>query len=273
MRLGISSGLIYDNAEKWAKAHKELGLGSVVFPLDCNADKGLVKDYIAAAKENDIVIAEVGVWRNVNSADPAEKEEMTKYAIRQLELAEEIEARCCVNVAGAIAGKKWDGGYKENYSDEAWKKTVASVQEIIDAVRPVKTKYALEPMPWMIPTGPDQYLDLLSDINRDGAGVHMDIVNMMNSPERFFCQEDFMTDVFTKLDGLILSCHLKDIKNKELYTWQAEECKCGEGSLNIEYYTKLATAHTEDMPMIIEHLHSDEEYRESVKYIQTRLGL
>lgn len=38
MRLGISSGLIYDNAEKWAKAHKELGLGSVVFPLDCNAD-------------------------------------------------------------------------------------------------------------------------------------------------------------------------------------------------------------------------------------------
>lgn len=114
--------MIYDNAEKWAKAHKELGLGSVVFPLDCNADKGLVKDYVAAAKENDIVIAEVGVWRNVNSADPAEKEEMTKYAIRQLELAEEIEARCCVNVAGAISGEKWDGGYKENYSDEAWKK-------------------------------------------------------------------------------------------------------------------------------------------------------
>lgn len=40
-----------------------------------------------------------------------------------------------------------------------------------------------------------------------------------------------------------------------------------------EYYTKLATAHTEDKPMIIEHLHSDEEYIESVRYIQNRLGL
>ena len=107
-----------------------------------------------------------------------------------------------------------------------------------------------------------------AQISRDCDQYMLSIIDSV-----FFCQEDFMTDVFTKLDGLILSCHLKDIKNKEFYTWQAEECKCGEGSLNIEYYTKLATAHTEDMPMIIEHLHSDEEYRESVKYIQNRLGL
>lgn len=273
MRLGISSGLIYDDAEKWAQAHSALGLKSVVFPLDCNADKSLVKDYVQAACEKDLVIAEVGVWRNVNSANPSEKEEMIKYAIRQLELAEEIGARCCVNVAGAIKGERWDGGYKENFSEEAWNKTVKSVQEIVDAVRPVKTKYALEPMPWMIPTGPDQYLKLLSDINRDNVGVHMDIVNMINCPERYFFQKDFMTDVFTKLDGLILSCHLKDIHKKEEYTWQLEECACGQGELNIEHYTRLATAHSSDMPMIIEHLHSDEEYRLSVEYLSKRLGL
>lgn len=273
MRLGISSGLIYDDAEKWANAHAALGLKSVVFPLDCNADKSLVKDYVQAAREKDLAIAEVGIWRNVNSSNPSEKEEMMKYAVKQLELAEEIQARCCVNVAGAIKGERWDGGYRENFSEEAWNKTVKSVQEIVDAVRPVKTKYALEPMPWMIPTGPDQYLELLSDINRDSVGVHMDIVNMINCPERYFFQEDFMTDVFTKLDGLILSCHLKDIHKKEEYTWQLEECACGEGELNIEHYARLAAAHTADMPMIIEHLHSDEEYRQSVEYVRKRLGL
>ncbi len=273
MRLGISSGLIYDDAEKWAEAHCAMGLKSVVFPLDSNADKGLIKEYADAARANDLTIAEVGVWRNVNSSNPSEKKEMTDYAVRQLELAEEIGARCCVNVAGAIAGSRWDGGCRENFSEEAWKRTVESVQNIVDAVRPVKTKYCLEPMPWMIPTGPDEYLDLLSDINRDSVGVHMDIVNMINCPQRFFFQDVFMSEVFTKLDGLILSCHLKDIRLKEEYTWQLEECACGEGSLDIELYTSLATAHTSDMPMIIEHLHSDEEYRRSVAYVKSRLNI
>ena len=62
-----------------------------------------------------------------------------------------------------------------------------------------------------------------------------------------------------------LEYHLKDIRLKEEYTFQLEECACGKGTLDLELYAKLATVEDSDMPMIIEHLNTDEEYIESVK--------
>ena len=50
-------------------------------------------------------------------------------------------------------GPVWDGGYRENFSEDAWKKTVSMVREIIDRADVKNTYFTLEPMPWMIPTG------------------------------------------------------------------------------------------------------------------------
>ena len=52
-----------------------------------------------------------------------------------------------------------------------------------------------------------------------------------------------------------------------------EECACGKGTLDLELYAQLATKEDPRMPMIIEHLGSDEEYLESLSYVQKRLGL
>ena len=56
-------------------------------------------------------------------------------------------------------------------------------------------------------------------------------------------------------------------------TFQLEECACGRGALDIELYARLADAENPQMPMIIEHLTTDEEYAASVRYVQDRLGL
>lgn len=273
MLLGLSTGLKHTGAKDWAEKHKSLGCGAVVFPLDCHADRQSIRDYADAAGEAGLVIAEVGVWKNVIAAEAEVKKAAVDYAIGQLSMAEEIGALCCVNVAGACVGTRWDGAYRENFEEEAWNRTVESVQEIIDAVKPVRTKYAIEPMPWMIPTGPEEYLRLLRDIDRLSAGVHLDIVNMINCPERFFYQERFLKECFSKLAGKICSCHLKDIRLREEFTFQLEETACGRGSLNIELYCDLASREREGMPMIIEHLHTDEEYIESLRYVRTRLGI
>ncbi len=272
MRLGLSTGLSHTDAKNWAKTHMELGCGAIVFPLDCYADRQSIRDYVEAAGEAGLIIAEVGIWRNVVAADEEERKKARDFAIGQLALADEIGARCAVNVAGAVSGKRWDGAYVSNFEAEAWEKTVESVRTIIDAVKPKNTKYALEPMPWMIPTGPEEYLRLLKDIDRIEAGVHIDIVNMINCPERYFYQRKFMKECFDKLKGRICSCHLKDIHLREEFTFQLEEIACGKGELDIEYYTELATAEREDMPMIIEHLHNEDEYINSLKYVQQRLG-
>ena len=272
MLLGISGCLEHKDPQDWAAKHKALGLKSINFPVSFEAGEETYMAYKQAADEAGLVIAEVGVWRNTLAADPAERQQWIDYAIGQLRMAEQIGALCCVNVVGTPYGPRWDGGYRDNFSQELWQQAVKMVQQIIDAVKPKKTKFSIESMPWMIPSTPDEYVRLIDDVNRDEFAAHLDVVNMITSPEKYFYNDRFLHECFDKLKGKLVSCHLKDIRLKEEYTFQLEECACGDGSLDLELYAQLAEAENPDMPMIIEHLNTDEEYFESVKYVRNRLG-
>lgn len=273
MKLGISSSLEHKSPEEWAKKHVALGLKCVNFPVDYTSGREKYIAYKNEAGKNGLTIAEVGVWRNTLASDPKEREKWMDYAVNQLKMADEIGAICCVNVAGTPHGPRWDGGYRENFCKETWDATVRMVQEIIDTAKPKFTKYSLESMPWMIPTSPQEYAKLINDINRNEFAAHLDVVNMITNPQRYFFNDDFLRECFDVLKGQILSCHLKDIKLKEDFTFQLQECACGEGSLNLELFAELATRENENMPMIIEHLTTDAEYVNSVEYVTKRLGM
>ena len=271
MRIGISSGLSHNSPEEWAAQMKELGCSSVVFPLDYTAPENLIADYVNAAEKYGLLIAEVGVWKNVFAIDPDERRAARERAVGQLRLADQIGARCCVNVAGTYGGPVWDGGYRENFSGKAWDMLVEYTRGLIDEVRPARTKYSIEPMPWMYPTGPDEYRRLFAEVDRQAFGVHLDVVNMINCPERYFFCDDFLEECFEKLGSDICSCHLKDIRlSSELTLW-LEETFCGNGILNIEKYVSLIDRYDPDTPLIIEHLSADEEYVQSLRYVQDRL--
>ncbi len=271
MYLGISSSLEHSTPQEWASKHSALGLKSIVFPVDYLAGEATIEAYRQEAAQTGLTIAEVGVWRNTLAADSAERAKWTEYAIQQLMMADRIGARCCVNVVGTPYGPRWDGGYKGNFSKELWQMAVQMIRDIIDTAKPRKTKFAIEPMPWMIPGSPDEYLRLIDDVNRDEFGVHLDIVNMITSPERYFFNDRFIEECFSKLKGMICSCHLKDVRLKEEYTFQLQECALGEGNLNWPLYVSLANAEDPAMPMIIEHLTSDSDYINSVNFVKSRL--
>lgn len=268
MILGTSSPLQHNSPKEWASKHAALGLKAINFPVDYTAGEKVYMEYKEAAEKYGLIIAEVGVWKNTLAKDFAERQKWINYAIEQLKMADKIEAICCVNVAGTPHGPRWDGGYKENFSKETFNQTVAMVQQIIDTAQPKFTKYSIESMPWMIPTGPDEYLELINTVNRPQFAAHLDIVNMITSPQRFFFNEDFLDECFSKLSGKIVSCHLKDVLLKPEYTFQLEECACGKGSLNLRHFIELATKQNKKMPMIIEHLTTDQEYLKSIDYIK-----
>ena len=263
MRLGISTSLFGLNPHEWAEKLSALGCRSAVFPVDCNAPGDLIDAYVSEALAHDILIAEVGIWRNAISLNPQEAAQNLDYSIRQLALVERVGARCCVNVAGS-RGARWDGGYRENFSKETYDLTVKMIQTVIDAVKPSKTYFSIESMPWMIPTGPEEYLKLIKAVNRDRFAVHLDIINMINCPQRYFFSDDFLDHCFELLGEKIVSCHLKDIRLLDEYTFRLEECACGDGTFNISKYISLASSFDADMPMIIEHLVTDEEYLASI---------
>ena len=272
MYLGISSSLEHRSPEEWAAKHKALGLDTVNFPVCCDDGEDVYMAYKKAADQVGLTIAEVGVWRNTLAADPDERKHWIDYAVRQLRMADAIRADCCVNVVGTPYGPRWDGGYRENFSSELWDMAVSMIQQIIDTAQPTHTKFCIESMPWMIPSSPDEYLRLIEDVDREMFGTHLDVVNMITTPRRYFFNDEFLMECFEKLHGTIVSCHLKDIRLKPEYTFQLQECACGEGTLNLELYAQLATAENPHMPMIIEHLTTDEEYVASVKYVRERLG-
>ena len=272
MRLGISSSLEHSSPAEWAEKQANLGCRSVVFPLNCESDEALIESYVKEAKAKDLQIAEVGIWRNAMAPDLTERKTAMDYSIGQLKLADKIGARCCVNVIGST-GERWDGPYKENFSQKTWDAAVRMIQEIIDEAKPQNTYFTIEPMPWMYPTSPEEYVKLIEAVNRDRFAVHMDVINMITSPERYFFPEKFVEHCFELLGDRIRSCHLKDIMLGQEYTFRLSECPCGTGTFCFERYAELAHQADPEMPMIIEHLNSDQEYYDSFAYMKKRLGV
>ncbi len=267
MRLGTSSPLKHKTPEEWADNQVKLGCTAVVFPLSCNDEEHKIAAYKAAADKAGLTIAEVGIWRNAMASDPAERAANMDYCVNQLRLADMLGARCAVNVAGAF-GPRWDGGYRDNFTKEAFDATVRMVREIIDRADVKNTYFTLEPMPWMIPTGPREYLRLLEAVDRDRFAVHLDIINMINSAERYFHADVFIEECIDLLGTRTKSCHIKDVHLSESYTLRLEECGPGDGEFPLRHYAEKLNETDPDMPVILEHLNTDEQYIRYLNYLK-----
>ena len=271
MRLGTSSPLKHDSANQWASNQIKIGCASVVFPVQSNEPEEKIIEYKKAADKAGLMIAEVGIWCNALSPDYDERRKNMDYCVKQLRMADKIGAKCCVNFAGAF-GKRWDGAYKENFTKEARNEIIKMIREIIDRAEIKNTYFALEPMPWMIPTGPIDYLRLIDEVERDRFAVHMDVINMVNSIDRYFNPKDLVDECADLLGDRIKSCHIKDIHLCEEYTTMLRECAPGCGEFPIRYYVEKMNEINPDMPMILEHLSTDEDYLKYISYLKEELN-
>ena len=270
MRFGISAPLKHDSPEEWIRRQTELGCTTVVFPVQSSEPEEKITAYKNAAEKAGFTIAEVGIWKNALAADPDERKANVDYCVEQLRLADYLNARCAVNVAGAF-GPVWDGGYRANFTNEARKETVRMVREIIDRAQPKNTYFTLEPMPWMIPTGPEDYLRLIEEVDRERFAVHMDIINMINSADRYFHADEFIDECADLLGGRIRSCHIKDVHLNGAYTLRLEECAPGEGEFPLRHYVTRMNEVDREMPVILEHLKSDGDYIKYAGYLKEEL--
>ena len=275
MRLGGPLVDSFDTPEGYVAAVRELGFAASYCPVDESADDDTVAAYAAAAAAAGIVIAEVGAWSNPISPDDAERAEALAQCKRKLDLAERIGARCCVNIAGS-RGPKWDGPDADNYSEASFDLIVESVREIIDAVKPTRTAYTLEAMPWAPPDSPDSYLALLRAVDRPGFAVHLDPVNIVNSPARYYGSGALLRECFAKLGPHNRSVHAKDIVLSAKLTTHLDECRPGTGGLDYRTFLAEMAKLPADTPILLEHLSGAEEYRlaaEHVRAVAAEIGV
>ena len=247
---------------------KEAGFSATFCPIGPDADDAAVEEVCRLVKKSDIVIAEVGAWSNPVSTDEETRRDAIENCRRRLALADRVGARCCVNISGS-RGRKWDGPHPDNLTDATFDLVVETVRKIIDAVKPTRTFYTLEPMPWMYPDSPDAYVRLIEAIDRKAFAVHLDPVNLICSPHRYFANGALIRECFDKLGPHIRSCHAKDIILAQRLTTHLDECRPGLGALDYREYLRQIDRLDPDMPLMIEHLKTDAEIALAAAHIRS----
>lgn len=269
VRLGGPVFEKYNSPEEWVVALKKLGYRAAYCPVSLDAPSDLIKAYKDIAAKNDIIIAEVGAWSNPIDPDSGKAGTALKKCIDSLALADEIGANCCVNVSGSRNPMYWAGPHKDNLTGATFDLIVETTRKIIDAVKPTRTFYTLEAMPWSYPDSVDSYLKLIKAIDRKQFGVHLDPMNLVTSPQIYYRNGDMIRDCFGKLGPQIRSCHAKDIILREDNAVpQLDEILAGKGNLDYSVFlTELAKL--KDVPLMMEHLGTAEEYNHAAVYIRS----
>jgi sugar phosphate isomerase/epimerase len=276
IRLGGPIFVKTDDPVELAKAHRALGYRAAYCPAVAPADTARVNALREAFARHDVVIAEVGRWCNLLDADAAKREANLKGVIEGLALAEAIDARCCVNIAGSYNADVWYGPHPDNLSPRFFDAVVENARKVIDAVKPKRAKLAYEMMGWALPDSPDSYRRMIRAVDRPAFGVHLDPCNLINSPERYYRNSDLLNECFDKLGPWIVSCHAKDLAWDVEMNVHFREVPAGQGKLDYATYLRRLASLGHDAPMMIEHCENEAAYtvaRENILAAANKAGV
>jgi len=251
-----------------ARTHRKLGYRAASCPRVTLEDKDKIRAIEKAFRAEDVLISEVGAFGfNMMARDPAERKKSLEAMCQRLALADEVGANCCVNIAGYLGKDQNDRTHPDNLSKIALDLTVENIRYILDSVRPKRARFALEMMAWIIPDSPDSYVNLVRAVDRPGFAVHLDPVNIINSPRRYFDNATLLQECFTKLGQWIVSCHAKDTVLTGESVTHIHECRPGTGRLDYRVFLRGVAGLPTPAGLIMEHLRTPEEYDLARKYI------
>lgn len=268
IRLGGPIFLKSEDPAELAREHRRLGYSAAYCPNIAVNDTARIDATAKAFKAENVVISEVGAWKNILDPDPAKRRQNLDYVVERCALAEAVGARCCVDIAGSYNPDVWYGMNPRNLSKEFFDATVENCRHVLDAVKPKRTKFTIEMMPWSLPDGPDAYADLIRAVARPAFGVHLDVCNVINTPRRFYESGETIRECFRKLGQWIVSCHAKDLQWIPEYNVHFLEVVPGRGQVDYRAYLTELSRLPADAPLMLEHLKNAAEYDEGRAYIR-----
>jgi sugar phosphate isomerase/epimerase len=270
-RLGAPLAGPFESPQAWIAAVREAGYTAAYAPVPTGTADATVDAYAAAAEAAGIIISEVGAWSNPIDPDPVKAQAAREKCIAGLALADRLGARCCVNIAGSRSPTRWDGPHPANFSAETFEAIVETSRTIIDAVKPSRTTFTLETMPWIFPATAEHYLDLVKAIDRPAMAVHLDPVNMVSSPELAYDTGKLVRHCFEVLGPRIVGCHVKDLVLRDDLTVHIEERAPGLGNFDLATYLREVDRLPGDIPFMLEHL-PQEAYPAAVAHVRGLAG-
>ncbi len=261
-----------DDPAELAREHRRVGYSAAYCPPVKLGDKDRLRAIEAAFAKERVVIAEVGAWKNLLDPDAAKRKENFDYVVERMAIADEVGARCCVDIAGSYSEKSWYGPHPKNMTKEAFEATVDNCRRILDQVKPKRSFFTVEVMGWLHPDTPDDYLRLIKAVDRKAFAVHLDVCNAVNSPDKFFHSGAMIDEWFRKLGPHIRSCHAKDLEWVVELNLHFLEVIPGRGQVDYRAYLRGLRGLREAAPLMLEHLKTPGEYKEGFDYIKAIAG-
>lgn len=265
-----SHGALADDPAALARAHKAKGYSAAYAPRVSLRDADKIRDIRNAFENEDIMIAEVGCWCNLMDIDPETRDNNRSIMLESLALAEELGAACVVGLAGSYChGDVTSQHSKRNFSQEAFDDTVDMARYFIDSVKPKKTFLTFEVYQFGVVDSIDMICRLLKAVDRKQFGVHLDLTNFVNSPRAYWTSGDIMRECIRQFGDRIVAAHAKDVRMKvSIPSVILEEVIPGEGNLDIAVCIRELHKLPQQVPYMMEHLASEEEYDRSAAYIR-----
>ena len=106
-----------------------------------------------------------------------------------------------------------------------------------------------------------RYLVQREPVDREQFGVHLDLVNLINSPRAYWSSGSIMNECVRLFGARIVAAHAKDVKLREpAISVMLEEVIAGEGGLDIAAFIRGLHQLPAEVPLMLEHLASEQEY-------------
>ena len=246
-----------DDPAAFARAHRDYGYRAAYVPPVEVADAARLAAIERAFAEADVLLAEIGIWRNLVAVEDDVRRANLDHACDCLAIADAVGARCAVSYIGSAAPGTDYAPHPLNMGTEAFDATVETARLIIDRVKPRRAKFALEMMQYALPDSVDCYAALIAAIDRPAFAAHLDPVNLIMTPRVYFENGALIRECFDKLGAHIVSCHAKDIILHHQAALHFDEVMIGDGVLDYRtYLTELDRL--DDVPLMLEHLQGAE---------------
>jgi sugar phosphate isomerase/epimerase len=259
---GESHGASTTDPVALAKAHRRKGFSAAYAPQVDLRDGAAVRAVREAFEREGVMLAEVGFWENLVDLDPAARKRNRQSMVEALALAEELGARCAVDIFGSYCQGNGNSRHvAENFSGEAFDEAVAMARFFIDEVKPKTAFFAYEIFPFSVVDSAEQICRLLKAVDRKQFGVHLDPVNLINQPRTYWTNGEVIRECVRLFGDRIVAAHAKDIKMKEpSISVILEEVPAGEGNLDIATFLRELDKLPQIVPLMLEHLSSEADY-------------
>lgn len=282
MRLGatIDSYFKSDDPDAYVAECVKRGFRAAPCPSASIHETEKLRAIQQAFTKADVTIAEVAAWWNALDPNAERRKRARKLIAENLSLADEIGAVCCVAVAGSYSTIEDefvanDAPAPDNFLPATFDAVVEWVRAVLKEVNPRRSKLSLEMSPWTILEGPEVYHKVIHAVDHPGLAVHLDPSNTIRNAHLYFSSTYLINFSFDLLGPWIVSCHAKDVlQTPPPYPniIGLREVIPGRGVLDYRTFVRRIERASPEMPVIIEHLNTAEEYDEAANFIRKISG-